>query len=53
MPAEFADAAHTAVRSLANPAQVSGPANRVVTILVASDTATLLALDVIFGATGV
>ncbi len=51
--AEFADAAHTAVGSLTNPAQISGPANKVVTILVASDTETLLALDVIFGATGV
>ncbi len=51
--AEFADAAHTAVSSLANPAQISGPASNVVAILVASDTETLLALDVIFGATGV
>lgn len=50
---EFAGAAHAAVRNLASPAQISGPANGVVTILVTSDTATLLALDTIFGATGV
>ncbi len=50
---EFADAATVAVNSLANPARISSPAGRNVTILIASDHDALLALDVIFGATGV
>ena len=50
---EFADAAQTAVDGLSNPAGISAPADSTVTILVASDEETLLALDVIFGATGV
>ncbi len=50
---EFADAAHTAIGGLANPARISSPAGKGVTVLVASSEAALLALDVIFGATGV
>lgn len=50
---EFADAASVAVNGLANPARISSPAGRTVTILIASDQAALLALDIIFGATGV
>jgi hypothetical protein len=50
---EFADAAQTAVDGLSDPARISAPAGRNVTILIASDQAALLALDVIFGATGV
>jgi hypothetical protein len=51
--AEFADAAQTAVDGLSNPAQISAPAGTGVAILIASDTDTLLALDIVFGATGV
>ncbi len=50
---EFGDAAQTAVDGLANPARIATPADDTVTILIASDEASLLALDVIFGATGV
>ncbi len=50
---EFADAASVAVNGLSDPARISAPAGRNVTILIASDQAALLALDVIFGATGV
>ena len=50
---EFADAANTAIGGLANPARISSPAGTHVTVLVASSEAVLLALDVIFGATGV
>jgi hypothetical protein len=50
---EFLDAAQAAVRGLSNPARISAPAGKGVTILVASDEPTLLALDLIFGATGV
>jgi hypothetical protein len=50
---EFLDAAQPAVDGLANPARISAPAGKGVTILIASDEETLLALDVIFGATGV
>lgn len=50
---EFADAAQPAVDGLADVARLSAPAGADVTILVASDEATLLALDVLFGATGV
>ncbi len=50
---EFADAASSAVDGLASPARVSSPAGRTVTILIGSDQAALLALDVIFGGTGV
>jgi hypothetical protein len=50
---EFADAAQTAVDGLSNAARISAPADGTVTILVASDEETLLALDVIFGSTGV
>ena len=50
---EFADAANTAISGLANPARISSPAGTHVTVLVASSEAVLLALDVIFGATGV
>ena len=49
---EFADAAHTAVEGLPDKAQVSTPTAKRVTILIASDDATLQALDGIFGATG-
>jgi hypothetical protein len=51
--AEFLDAAQRAVDGLSHPARISAPAGKGVTILVASDEPTLLALDVIFGATGV
>lgn len=50
---EFLDAAQQAVDGLSHPARISAPAGPGVTILIASDEATLLALDVIFGATGV
>jgi hypothetical protein len=50
---EFLDAAQPAVDGLANPARISAPAGEGVTILIASDSESLLALDVIFGATGV
>lgn len=50
---DFADAAHAAVDDLADPAQVSAPGDESVTILIASDEETLLALDVILGGTGV
>ncbi|MBI3748267.1 MAG: hypothetical protein HY262_05425 [Chloroflexi bacterium] len=50
---EFADAANQAIAGLANPARVSSPAGTHVTVLVASSQDALLALDVIFGATGV
>ena len=50
---EFLDAVQQVVDGLANPARISAPAGTGVTILIASDTETLLALDVIFGATGV
>lgn len=50
---EFADAANLAIAGLANPARVSSPAGTHVTVLVASSQDALLALDVIFGATGV
>jgi hypothetical protein len=51
--AQFADAANAAVEGLANPAHVSAPGGSDVAILVASSQDALLALDVIFGATGV
>jgi hypothetical protein len=51
--AAFLDAVQPVVDGLANPARVSAPAGKGVTILIASDAETLLALDVIFGATGV
>lgn len=50
---EFLDAAQPAVDGLSNPARISAPAGKAVTILVASDAETLLALDVLFGDTGV
>lgn len=50
---EFVDAAQAAVDGLSNPARISAPAGGRVTILIASDDEALLALDVIFGATGV
>lgn len=50
---EFADAANTTIGGLNNPARVSSPAGTHVTVLVASNEDALLALDVIFGATGV
>ena len=50
---EFLDAAQPGVNDLANPGDVSTPAGRDVTILVASDDATLLLLDQVFGSTGV
>jgi hypothetical protein len=50
---EFVDAAQAAVDDLDDPARVSAPVGQTVTVLVASDEATLLALDVLFGATGV
>jgi hypothetical protein len=50
---EFLDAAQPVVDGLANPARISAPVGGAVTILIASDAQTLLALDVIFGATGV
>jgi hypothetical protein len=50
---EFADAANAAVAGLASPARVSSPAGTHVAVLVASSDVALLALDVIFGATGV
>lgn len=51
--AEFADAAQPVVDAFDHPARQSAPAGTTVTILVASDAETLLALDVLFGATGV
>jgi hypothetical protein len=50
---EFLDAAQSAVDDLSNPARISAPGGQGVTILVASDDETLLALDVLFGDTGV
>jgi hypothetical protein len=50
---EFVDAAQPMVDAVDNPARISAPAGKTVTILVASDEETLLALDVLFGATGV
>ena len=50
---EFLDAVQPVVDGLANPARISAPAGKGVTILIASNAETLLALDVIFGATGV
>ena len=50
---EFADAAQSAVDGLTHPARISAPGGKTVTVLIASDAPTLLALDVIFGATGV
>jgi hypothetical protein len=50
---EFLDAVQPVVDHLDHPARVSAPAGKTVTILVASDEATLLALDVLFGSTGV
>jgi hypothetical protein len=50
---EFVDAAQAAVDGLPHPGRISAPAGQRVTILIASDEATLLALDVAFGATGV
>jgi hypothetical protein len=50
---EFADAAQSAVDALADPARVSAPEGERVTILIASDDEALLALDILFGATGV
>jgi hypothetical protein len=51
--AEFADAANAAVSGLTHPARISSPNGSHVTVLVASSQEALLALDVIFGATGV
>ena len=51
--AEFLAAAQPAVDGLSHPARISAPAGKAITILIASDEPTLLALDVIFGATGV
>ena len=50
---EFSDAANVAIGDLANPARISASSGKEVTVLVASDQNALLALDVIFGATGV
>jgi hypothetical protein len=50
---EFSDAAGTAIGGLASPARISSPAGKHVVVLIASDQDALLALDVIFGATGV
>ncbi len=51
--AEFHTAARLAVSGLAATASVSARAGKGVTILIASDDETLLALDLIFGSTGV
>jgi hypothetical protein len=50
---EFVDAAQSVVDGLSSPARISAPAGEALTILVASDDETLLALDVLFGDTGV
>lgn len=50
---EFADAAHTAVKASPNKTEISTPTAKRVTILIASDDATLQPLDAIFGQTGV
>ena len=50
---EFADAATTAIGGLSHPSRISAPAGKHVTVLIASSGDALLALDVIFGATGV
>ena len=50
---EFADAAQAAVEASPHKGQVSTPTAKRVTILIASDDATLQALDPVFGATGV
>jgi hypothetical protein len=50
---EFADAAHTAVEASPYKAEISTPTAKGVTILIASDDATLQSLDAIFGQTGV
>jgi hypothetical protein len=49
----FQDAAQTAIDGLGHPGRISAPSGGNVTILIASDEATLLDLDVVFGATGV
>jgi hypothetical protein len=49
----FADAAGAALDGLPNPTRLATPGGSQVTILIASDRASLLALDLIFGGTGV
>jgi len=50
---EFLDAAQPVVDALHDPGRIAAPGGKTVTILIASDEATLLALDVLFGGTGV
>jgi hypothetical protein len=50
---EFADAAQKAIEKSPHKGQISTPSAKDVTIVIASDDATLQELDVIFGATGV
>ncbi len=50
---EFADAATTAIGGLSHPSRISAPGGKHVTVLVASSDDALLALDIVFGATGV
>jgi len=50
---EFLDAVQPVVDALPDPARISAPGGKDVTIMIGSDDASLLALDIIFGATGV
>ncbi len=50
---DFLDAAQIAVNHLPGPARISAPGGKDVTIMIASDDHALLALDLVFGATGV
>jgi hypothetical protein len=50
---EFLDAVQPVVDKLPDPARISAPGGKDVTIMIGSDSDALLALDVIFGATGV
>jgi len=50
---EFLDAVQPVVDKLPDPARISAPGGEDVTIMIASDDEALLALDIIFGATGV
>ncbi len=49
----FTDAAQMAIRGLPHPARIAAPGGKDVTVLIASDQDTLLALDQVLGATGV
>jgi hypothetical protein len=50
---EFTDAAQVAINGLPHAARIIAPGGKDVTVLIASDDATLLSLDKVLGATGV